>query len=259
MKKSIYLKIIIIIIICTFLMWIVIKLSSSEEYSSVTENEQLPVTEQVINKDVIQIDEDEKNNDFSELTYTTGDINKQEDSVSINTCNKIEEYNQLFDKYDTQEITIADVSISYNGFIIYPNSNYWEIINSFGYPYDYEINNFGYISNENGYRWGLCYPSQNFVDYDIYIVCVAEDMIRESENTYIDFIILNSVSTNRGINVGDTIENVAEKYGKPTKIQEYSPNPDYNELVYENEYADLRFVFSRDDIVKYIIIDFKSL
>ena len=54
MKKSIYLKITIIIIICTFLMWIVIKLSSSEEYSSVTENEQLPVTEQVINKDVIQ-------------------------------------------------------------------------------------------------------------------------------------------------------------------------------------------------------------
>ena len=79
MKKSIYLKIFIIIIICTFLMWIVIKLSSSEEYSSVTENEQLPVTEQVIKKDIIQIDEDEKNNDFSELTYTTGDINKQED------------------------------------------------------------------------------------------------------------------------------------------------------------------------------------
>ena len=53
-------------------------------------------------------------------------VDKQEESVSINTCNKIEKYNQLFDKYDKQEITIADVSISYNGFIIYPNSNYWE-------------------------------------------------------------------------------------------------------------------------------------
>ena len=185
-------------------------------------------------------------------------VDKQEESVSLNFSNKTEEYIQFFDEYNEQEITIEDVSISYNGFVINSYTNYFELINYLGYPYDYEINNYGFISNENGYRWGLCYPSQNFVDYDIYIVCVSEDMIRESENTYIDFIYLNSVSTNRGINVGDTIEDVAEKYGKPTKIKEFSPNPDYNELVYENEYADLRFVFSRDDIVKYILIDINN-
>ena len=70
---------------------------------------------------------------------------------------------------------------------------------------------------------------------------------------------LNSVSTPRGLKVGDTLIQIFDLYGKPTSIQKYDSNKKFIELIYE---ADNSLSFVLDETVsriQYIFIDYNML
>lgn len=152
-------------------------------------------------------------------------------------------------------LTAEDVTVTYNGNTFGPNTGWKEIVDALGYPELYEESNYGFVSAEAGYRWALCYPEAMASDYGFEAVLVNDDMEREGPATYIDFYILNTTPTARGIQVGDSIVLLKEKYGEPDSIEPFYNIPDWCYVTYNAGNAKLKFAINKDNEVFSITID----
>ena len=144
-------------------------------------------------------------------------------------------------------ITLEDVTFSYNGNTFGPSTNWKEIVDALGYPERYEESNYGFVSAEAGYRWNLCYPEAMASDYGFEAVLVNDDMKREG--------LLNTTPTARGIQVGDSIVLLKEKYGEPDSIEPFYNTPDWCYVTYDGGTAKLRFAINNYNEIFSITID----
>jgi len=132
------------------------------------------------------------------------------------------------------EVTYKDVLINTE---IAPDS----IIKKLGTEKGFEDNNHGLISQGNGYnRWALNYPDKE--NADITIVFLEDEII---------FIQLKKIPTDRGVKVGDSVDQLFKAYGKGKLIDQ--------SYVYEYGKQKLQFYVSSDnDKVQRISIDYNS-
>lgn len=189
------------------------------------------------------------------LTYFRTEYGAKAEPIEI-TTNTYEDIENYLSKADESELTKEDVTITYNGFDIGPDTSYQEIINALSYPENFEDTNNGFISAQEGYRWQLAYPDAlDFSsDYEVRIVCVSPSMEFEGSDTYMDFIYLG-IPTRRDISEYDSIYSLIDAYGAPDDIREGSWSG-YTDIVYEFEGHELTFTVAEDNTIVFIKIDF---
>lgn len=171
----------------------------------------------------------------------------------------ITEYNE-----NAVDITDADLSIEYNGFMLTPYTTVSEVVKGLGYPDGYEANNDGFIAYTDDYRWNLIYPyfDATLSEYDFRIVMAAESGYHDEQTDdrmegYIDFIDFGNYNTLRGSTVGDDISKVADLYGKPDREESYSANNKYMQLVYVGENGEIIFCLDESNTkVDILMIDY---
>ena len=189
------------------------------------------------------------------LTYYRSGYGAEAEPIEI-TTNTYEDIENLLSKANESELTKEDVTITYNGFDIGPDTSYQEIINALSYPENFEDTNNGFISAQEGYRWQLSYPDalDYSSDYEVRIVCVSPSMEFEGSDTYMDFIYLG-IPTRRDISEYDSIYSLIDAYGAPDDIREGSWSG-YTDIVYEFEGHELTFTVAEDNTIVFIKIDF---
>ncbi|WP_150267022.1 hypothetical protein [Paenibacillus tepidiphilus] len=151
-------------------------------------------------------------------------------SIFLVACNPIKSIPPLSEQ--DFEVTYKDVLINAE---LAPDS----IINKLGTEKGFEDNNYGLISQGNGYnRWGLNYPNKE--DADISIIFLEDEII---------FTQLNKIATHRGIKVGDSVDQLFEAYGNSELIKD--------SYIYELDTHKLQFYMSNDNkTVQRIYIDY---
>jgi hypothetical protein len=192
-------------------------------------------------------------NSDKELVYFRSGYGAERDPIEI-TLFDTTSIEDAFSDAEDVDLTKEDVSISYNGLDIGPDTTYQEIIDAYSYPENFEDNNNGFISSENGYRWQLQYPDQSDYDYDVRIVCVSPSMEPEGPDTYIDFVYFG-IPTKKGVTERDSIYTLAQVYGAPDDIRE-AACPEYTDIVYEFDGNELIFTILPDNTIVYMRIDF---
>ena len=182
--------------------------------------------------------------------------------ASDDTANKDEEpadlltrVKEAFEDADDMSFDDTDFVVDYDGNVFDSTSKWDDYTKALGYPEKYEDNNFGFISNEEGYRWELRYPASSEMPYEFRVILVSPSMEREGADTYIDFIALDQAPTKRGIKAGDSLEALKGAYGKPGSIEPYEAANKLVSVIYSCDTGNLEFVLD-DDTVKYIIMDF---
>ncbi len=190
-------------------------------------------------------------NNNMELEYFRSGYGAEGDPIEFAVKNDLREF---FYNYPKSEITDKDFSFEYKGNKFTLDTSYDEYIDRLGYPKNYEDNNCGYLSNDDGYRWQLQYPDAGDYDYDIRIIAVSPEHEAESEGSYIDFIDMSTVASSRGISCGDSIYKLAKVYGSPDKIQP-SDYDKYTDLIYEYNGNELIFTVFPDNTIENIILD----
>lgn len=161
-----------------------------------------------------------------------------------------ESLSDVFKNFEKTELSEQDFTFEYedNTFSL---SNTWsEYVDVLGYPEEYEQNNYGYIStNDTGYVWGMCYPSQGYFDYGFHVVFVSSSMERDGTDTYVDHVTLKQVETFRGIKTGDSVNDLAAAYGKPDNITVNEGNAEWSEITYTYLNYSIVFVVSDDKVL----------
>lgn|GEM_PF-5251188 len=188
------------------------------------------------------------------LTYYRSGYGAEGDPIEFGIK---EDYDEVFNKYSEIDLNKDDFKFEYKGNKFDLDSKYKDYVDKLGYPEHFEDNNNGYISSENGYRWALWYPEDSPLDgYDFRAVCVSEgERFFEGDDTYIDFVELETIPTKRGIVVGDSIYKVLEVYGKPSSMDEAVNQPNKN-MTYNYEGNKLIFNIDPDNTVRYIEFDY---
>ena len=161
-----------------------------------------------------------------------------------------------FDGAKTMTLADTDFCVNYKGKVFGPVMQWSDFTTALGYPKNYEDNNFGFISSEDGYRWELRYPASSETPYDFRVVLVSPSMEREGTDTFIDFIGLDQTPTYRDVKVGDSIDVVKAAYGMPTDVRAYEASDAFVSVVYENAIGSLEFVIDDGNKVFAIMIDF---
>ena len=103
------------------------------------------VTESIDAETIVEEEETSENIVVEESTIET---EEEKEVLPI-----ITEYNE-----NAVDITDADLSIEYNGFMLTPYTTVLEVVKGLGYPDGYEANNDGFIAYTDDYRWNLIYP-----------------------------------------------------------------------------------------------------
>ena len=178
----------------------------------------------------------------SENNTETVEQGPEENDIVDSTNNDEVDFDAIFMDAPVMELNEADFEVEYESFIISPSSTYQNIVENMGYPLNYEDNNEGYISNYDGYRWNMTYPEEAKMDYQVKLVFVSEDNRRD--NPYIDFYGVNK--TVRDVQVGDSVEAVAEKYGKPDRIESWASNKAITLITYKGDNAMLNFYIKNE-------------
>lgn len=192
-------------------------------------------------------------NSDHELNYFRSGYGAEAEPIEI-TTNTDEDIENAFSKAKESKLTQEDVTVSYNDFEIGPDTSYQEIIDELGYPENFEVNNNGFISAEDEYRWQLVYPDQSDYEFEVRIVCASSSMDPEGSDSYVDFVKF-SCPTCRGISEKDSVYSLVETYGTPDDITEASWQG-YTDVVYEFEGNKLIFTIGRDNTITAINIDF---
>ena len=155
-----------------------------------------------------------------------------------------------FKEADRIKLSDEDFTFEYNDKTFGISSKWSDFADAPGYPDEYEENNYGYITTDNaGYRWSICYPSQSDSKYDFKVVMVSPSLEREGEDTYIESISLMQTETARGIKTGNSVSDLAAAYGRPNCITVNKGN---------NEWSDITYSYSGYTIV-FVIADRKIL
>lgn len=168
----------------------------------------------------------------SKLNSQNNDANIQSfaSKTIANKDNKNEVKNNKIVQTTENKITEYETEIIYKNMLINHNTPVERIIERFGFPTDYELNNNGYISGNSSYRrWNLCYP--NFSEPEIRIIVLSERDYTSNEikdrNSYIVGICLESYATNKGLKVGDDFDKVLRLYGNPNYSEKNNENGCY--------------------------------
>ena len=186
------------------------------------------------------------------LTYYRSGYGAEAEPIEI-TTNTDEDIENAFSNAEESELTKEDVTVTYNGFDIGPDTSYQEIIDALGYPEDFEDSNNGFVSAEDGYRWQLNYP-EAYGEYEISINCVSPSNDPEGPDSYVDYVSF-AFPTNGGVTKYDSIYSLVDVYGAPDDIREASW-PKYKDVIYEFEGNELVFTITPDNTVAFFKIDF---
>lgn len=185
-------------------------------------------------------------------TTSTGEIEE-------NTVDHLSEVKQTIEESNTEQLSLndEDFNVTYNNITFDSTSNWDDYVEALGYPSNYEDNNYGYISSENGYRWEMRYPAAGQDPFDFRVVLVSPSMEREGADTYPDFIVLDKTATARGIQVGNTLTDLLESYGVPTDIAQTNEDSDEHiTLTYSGDLGNIDFGIDENDSIYYITIDY---
>ena len=174
------------------------------------------------------------------------------DTDSIQFKDIYDQYS-LFDDAELCKLTKDDFTLTYLNITFGLNNTWHDYVRVLGYPKDYEENNRGYISSDNGFWWHMRYPSLQDDDYMFDIVMVSPSLQRESNDSYIDHITLKETPTKRGVKAGDSVAKLVTDYGKPSMIAMNINNDDWKEIIYENENGRITFVIDNDNIIQHVI------
>lgn len=174
------------------------------------------------------------------------------DTDSIQFKDIYDQYS-LFDDAELCKLTKDDFTLTYLNITFGLNNTWHDYVRVLGYPKEYEENNRGYISSENGFWWHMRYPSLQDDDYMFDIVMVSPSLQRESNDSYIDHITLKETPTKRGVTAGDSVAKLVTDYGKPSMIAMNINNDDWKEIIYENENGRITFVIDNDNIIQHVI------
>lgn len=191
-----------------------------------------------------------------ELVYYKSGYGAENEPIEFGTKENLSDF---FSEYSAEDLNKEDFCFDYQNYSFALGTDYNEYIDNLGYPENFEDNNCGFISNDEGYRWQLQYPDAgNYENSDLRIVCVSPENEYEGSDTYIDFINLISVPTSRDVSCGDSIYSIAEKYGRPDEIQP-SSYAEYTDLIYEYDGNKLIFTILPDNTISKINIDLSKL
>ena len=191
-------------------------------------------------------------NSDKELTYYRSGYGAEADPIEI-TTNTEKDIENAFLNAKESELTIEDVTVTYNGFDIGPDTSYQEIIDALGYPENFEDSNNRFDSTEDGCRWRLNYP-EAYGEYEISINCISPSNDPEGPDSYVDYVSF-AFPTNGGVTKYDSIYSLVDVYGAPDDIREASW-PKYKDVVYEFEGNELVFTITPDNTVAFFKIDF---
>ena len=194
-------------------------------------------------------------NKDKELVYYRSGYGAEGDPIEIALPG--EGIDDILGTEDEKSLTLEALTLDYEGVSITPKTTYFDIVDALGYPYNFEDNNNGFISSENGYRWQLNYPDASEYEADLRVVCVSPSMEFESDDTYIDFIYVG-IPLESGIDCGDSIYTLADLYGNPTKIRQAEYYEKYTEVVYDVDGNKLIFTILPDMTIFNIKIDYKN-
>jgi hypothetical protein len=139
------------------------------------------------------------------------------------------------------KLTEEDFNITYKDTLINDKVLVNDITSKLGFGIGHEDNNYGLISQGNGFmRWGLYYPGRE--NTELRLVYLEGDLV------YAD---LYSVPTKRNIKVGDLKTKLIKVYGEGSK--------EGNKIIYNLEEKFIRFeIDSSTDQVSSILIDYNS-
>lgn len=178
---------------------------------------------------------------ISNLGLEEGNEFEKENEKDVNS-----DLNNIFMESEKIELSEQDFAFEYKGKTFSFLSNWNDYVDALGYPNEYEQNNYGYIStNNDGYYWGMCYPSQSEYNYDLYVVFVSPSRQREGDDTFVHHISLKQVETARGIKAGDSAEDLADTYGKPYSITNHDGDSNWTDITYN--YLNHSIVFVIED------------
>lgn len=162
---------------------------------------------------------------------------------------------------DSMPITDEDFEVLYKGITINKDTEVEYIIDKLGLPEDYFDNNEGYISgNANYRRWLLWYP--NYIEPEIRMIILSKREYEDDEvkdgDSYIVGIYIIEGSTNRGIEIGDSLDEVLQRYGKPDSLDRDSEELDSSyTLRYSKDGSHINFILDNDMTnVNSIFIDY---
>ncbi|MCL6605538.1 MAG: hypothetical protein K6T94_21950, partial [Paenibacillus sp.] len=115
-------------------------------------------------------------------------------SIFLVACNPVKSISQLSEQ---------DFEVMYKDVLINAELAPDNIIKKLGTEEGFEDNNYGLISQRNGYnRWGLNYPNKE--DADITIIFLEDEIV---------FTQLKKIATHRGIKIGDSVDQLFQAYG----------------------------------------------
>lgn len=167
---------------------------------------------------------------------------------------------EICNQYEALELTEDDFQVIYHDLEVGKDTEADLIIGALGVPEGYEENNLGNISNGNGYRrWALSYPDYNEPEIR-YLYLSEQEIDADGQEIhgdgYLIGVYLIGVGTARDVKVGDTLENVLEKYGRPDNIVEKSVEE--VEIQYSYEEKTIEIVLDEENNVKSIFIDYNA-
>lgn len=138
------------------------------------------------------------------------------------------EIKEMVEKYEKKELSDLDFQVEYEGIVITKDTSKEDLINSLGYPDDFETYDESVDWGESDYcSWALVYPdyiSESQGSAYIRINLESELDVDDDGNLYelyshIESIRLEGVKTTKGIKSGDTLEEVLQEYGYPDHIE----------------------------------------
>lgn len=159
------------------------------------------------------------------------------------------EIEEMVEKYEKKELSDLDFQVEYEGIVITKDTSKEELVNSLGYPDDFETYNVGVDLGKSDFcSWALVYPdyiSESQGSAYIRINLESELDIDDAGNLYelyshIESICLEGVKTTKGIKNGDTLEKVLQEYGCPDHM-ESKYNRGYIEVSYIKDDVELIF------------------
>lgn len=186
------------------------------------------------------------------LTYFRTGYGAEKFPIEI-TTNTDKDFEDAFSTAKESSLTKEDVTVTYNGFDIGPDTSYQEIIDTLGYPEQFEDSNNGFVSAEDGYRWQLNYP-EAYGEYEISITCVSPSNDPEGPDSCVEHIYFE-FPTNRGVAIYDSIYTLADVYGAPDEIREASWAGD-TEVVYIFDGNELEFTIGPDNTIRLLRVHF---